>query len=98
MFSEAGTINCAVPKGFFLEASLFLLYINDILQTLPESHTYLYSDNIKQFRLEYEEFAEIENVLNKEFENMCKRCVVHTLSIHFDENKTKYVLFSKEKT
>ena len=41
---------------------------------------------------------EIENVLNKEFANMCKWFVDNKLSIHFGEDKTKCILFSKEKT
>ena len=41
--------------------------------------------------------AEIENILNKEFANVCEWFVDNKMSIHFGENKTKCILFSKEK-
>ena len=68
-FSEAETIR--VPQRSTLEPLLFLLYINDIPQALPDSDTYLYADDTSIF-YQYKDIAEIENVLNKEFENVCK--------------------------
>ena len=68
-FSEAETIR--VPQRSTLEPLLFLLYINDIPQALPDSDTYLYVDDTSIF-YQYKDIAEIENVLNKEFENVCK--------------------------
>ena len=68
-FSEAETIR--VPQRSTLEPLLFLLYINDIPQALPDSDTYLYAHDTSIF-YQYKDIAEIENVLNKEFENVCK--------------------------
>ena len=48
-FSEAGTINCAVPQGPILGPLLFLLYINDIPQALSDSHTYMYTGDTSIF-------------------------------------------------
>ena len=42
--------------------------------------------------------TEIKNVLKKKFANLCERFVGNKLSIHFGEDKTKYILFNKEKT
>ena len=42
-------------------------------------------------------FAEIENVSNKEFGNVCEWFADNKLSIHFGEDKTKCLLFSEEK-
>ena len=40
---------------------------------------------------------EIKNVLIKEFANMCEWFVDNILSIHSGKDKTKCILFSKEK-
>ena len=39
----------------------------------------------------------MENVLNKEFVNVCDWFVDNKLSIHFGEDKIKYILFSRDK-
>ena len=46
---------------------------------------------------QHKDVALIENFLNKEFTNVCEWFVDNKLSIHFREDKTKYILFGKEK-
>ena len=70
VFSEAGTINCGVPQGSMLGPLLFLLYINDIPQALSNTNTFLYA-NDKSIFCQPKDVMEIENVLNKEFANVC---------------------------
>ena len=98
VFSEAGTINCGVPQGSIIgpTRTYILLYINDTPQARSDSHTYLYGDNTSMF-YQHKEVAEIENILNKESANACRWFVENKLSIHFGEDKTKCILFSKEK-
>ena len=74
---------------------IFAIYINDTPQALSISHTYLYADGTS-FLYQHKDIAEIENVLNKEFANVCKLFVDKNLSIYFGEDKTKCILFSKE--
>ena len=50
-----------------------------------------------QVSCQHKNVTEIENVLNKEFVNVCKWFVDNKLSIHFGEDKTKCILFSKDK-
>ena len=95
-FSEAGTINCEVPQGSMLGPLLFLLYINGITQALSDSHTHLHADDTSIF-YQHEDVAEIENFFNKEFTNVCEWFVNNKLSVHFGEDKTKCILFGKEK-
>ena len=40
-------------------------------------------------------FYQHENVLNKEFSSLCQWFIDNKLSIHFGEDKTKSILFSK---
>ena len=95
-FLEAGTINCGVPQGSILGPLLFLLYINDIPEALPNTHTYLYADDTSIF-CQHKDVTEIENVFNKEFANVCHWFVDNKLSIHFGEDKTKCILFSRDR-
>ena len=69
-FLEAGTIKCAVPQGSILGPLLFLLYINDILQTSTNTHTYLYANDTRIF-CQHKDVTEMENILNNESANIC---------------------------
>ena len=44
VYSEAGTLKCGVPQGSILGPLLFLLYVNDLFQSLSAS-PYLYADD-----------------------------------------------------
>ena len=96
VFLEAGTINCRVHQGYILGPLLFLLYINDILQALSSIHKNLHGDDTSIF-CQQKHVPEMENVLNKEFVNVCDWFVDNKLSIHFGEDKIKYILFSRDK-
>ena len=98
MFSEAGTINCGVRQGSVSGPLLFLLHINDIIQGLSDSHTYLCADDYGMFFYKYKDVTQIENVLNKKFANSLKWFVHNKLPIHFGEDKTKCILLCMEKT
>ena len=96
VFLEAETINCRVHQGYILGPLLFLLYINDILQALSSIHKNLHGGDTSIFCLQ-KHFPEMENVLNKEFVNVCDWFVDDKLSVHFGEDKIKYILFSRDK-
>ena len=75
---------------------MFLLHTNDIPKALPKSHTYLYADDTSIF-CQLMDVTEIKNVLNKEFANAWKWFADNKISIHFGKDKTKCILFSREK-
>ena len=96
IFSEAGIINCGVPQESISGPLLYLLYINDTPQALSNTHVYLYADDTSIF-CQHKDVTEIENVLYKEFANVCDWFVDNKLTIHFGEDKTKRILFSRDK-
>ena len=78
----------------FLGPLLFLLYVNDPPQSLSDAGSYFYADDTCIF-YQHEDVKKIENVLNKEFLSLCQWFIDNKLSIHFGEDKTKSILFSK---
>ena len=93
-FSEAGQLLCGVPQGSILGPLLFLLYINDTPQAV-KCELLLYADDTYLI-FQHSDINEIEIHLNKNFSSICVWFVNNKLSIHFDEDKTKLILFSSK--
>ena len=85
-----------VPEGSILGPFLFLLYLNDLSQSFSDAGSYFYADDTCIF-YQHEDVKKIENVLNKEFSSLCQWFIDNILSVHFGEDKTKSILFSKTK-
>ena len=94
VFSEARTLKYGVPQGSILGLLLFLLYVNDFPQSLSDRGSYLYADDTCIF-FQHEDIKKIENVLSKKFSSLFQWFIDNKLSIHFREDKTKSILFSK---
>ena len=93
-FSEAGTLKYGVPQGSILGSLLFLSHANDFPQSLLDAGFCLYADDTCIF-YQNEDVQKFENVSDKEFLSLCQRLRDNKLSIHFGEDKTKSILFSK---
>ena len=95
-FLEPGQPLCGFPQGSILGPFLFLLYINDMPQAV-KCELLLYADDTCLI-FQHSDINEIEFQLNKNFSSICDWFVDNKLSIHFDEDKTKSILFrSKSK-
>ena len=94
VFSEAGTLKYGAPQGSTVGPLLFLLYVNDLPQSSSDAGSYLYADDTYIF-YQHKDIKKIEKVLNKESSSLCQWFIDNKLSIHFREDKTKSILFSK---
>ena len=97
VFSNTALINSGVPQGSILGPLLFLIYRNDLPQALNETDSYLYADD-KCIFYQDKNVEKIERVLKKEFLSLCEWFIDNKLSIHFGDNKTKTVFFSRMKS
>ena len=97
VFSEESLITCGVPQGSILEPLLFLIYFNGLPQALSETASNLYADDTCIY-YQRKDIQKIETILNKEFSSLCEWFIDNKLSIHFGEDKTNSILFTRSKT
>ena len=97
VFSEEGLIICGVPQSSILGPLLFLIYIDDLLEALSETASNLYADDTCIYYQD-KDIQKIETILNKEFSSLCEWLIDNKLSIHFGEDKTNSILFTRSKT
>ena len=88
---DAGNITCGVPQGSVLDLFLFLLYVNDMPQTV-KCDLFLYADDTC-LTFQHENVKEIEDQLNLNFSSLCNWFIENKASIHLSEDKTKSILF-----
>lgn len=91
--SDPGDLKCGVPQGSILGPLLFLIYINDLPQSVKDCEIRLYADDTC-ISFTHKVVKTIENKLNQDFNSLCDWFVDNKLSIHFGEDKTKTILFS----
>ena len=97
VFSNAGLINSGVPQGSILGLLLFLIYINDLPQALNKTGSYLYPADTCIFYQD-KDVEKMERVLKKEFSSLCEWFIGNKLSIHFWDDKTETIFFSRMKS
>ena len=91
-YSSIAKTECGVLQGSILWHLLRLLYINDIKQAV-DCDLFVYADD-SCLVYQHKDAIKIEQILNKNFSNICNWFVNSKLSIHFGEDKTKCILFS----
>ena len=83
-----------MPQGSIVGPLLFLIYVNDIPQAV-KCDLFLYADD-KCLACRHKDINKIKNQLSEDFYNRCDWFVDNKLSIHFDEDRTKSILFASE--
>ena len=79
---------------FCLGPLLFLIYINDLSQAV-KCDIFVYA-NDSCLVCQHKDINEIRKHLKEDFSNICDGFVDNKLSIHFEEDKTKSILFASE--
>ena len=94
-YSSPDKLSYGVPQGSILSPLLFLLYVNDIPQAVNSE--LLYADDTCLIYMG-KDTKTIEEQLNKDFNSLCEWFIDNKLSIHFGEEKTKFILFGTKGT
>ena len=94
-YSNPGNLMCGVPQGSILGPLIFLIYINDMPQSV-DCDLFLYADDTC-LGLTGKSIKTIENNLNKNFNSLCDWFVDNRLSIHLGEDKTKTIVFGSKR-
>ena len=93
--SDYGKLSCGVPQGSILRRLLFLVYVSGMPQAV-KSNIFLYADD-SCLMYQHRDVEEIEKQLSKDFENVCDWFDDNKLSIHFEQDKTKSILFASKR-
>ena len=94
-YSDPSNITCGVPQESILGPLVFLIYVNDVPQAV-KLNLFLYADESCPV-FQGKDVIEIEKQLNGDFTNICEWFVNNRLSIHFDEDRTKSILFASKR-
>ena len=90
--SEKASLNCRVPQDYILVPRIFLMYVNDMVQAV-KCDLYLYVDDSCLVYTGRDMHA-VEDTLNTNVNSLCW-FVENILNIHFDEDKTKSIIFGR---
>jgi len=87
-------VNCGVPQGSVLGPLVFLIYVNDIVNAIPDEQVKLFVDDTNLF-ISRKTAQDTVAVTNDCINALYKWFVANRLSINFD--KTCYMVFPPNK-
>ena len=85
-------LKCGVPQGSILGPLLFLLYVNDMPQSVECGLLFYADDSCLVYQ--HKELSVTEEHFIRDFANICDWFVDNKVSIHFGEDETKSILFT----
>jgi hypothetical protein len=88
--SDTRTITHGIPQGSTLSTTFFLLYINNIIQTVPKSTVYTYADDTTLI-ITAETVADLEALAQSELNNLI--AYFHNNNLVPNPTKTNYTIF-----
>jgi len=88
--SSKRTITHGIPQGSTLSTTLFLLYINNIIQKVPKSKVYTYADDTTLI-ITAENVQDLQNLAQTELNNLIN--YFHNNNLVPNAKKTTYTLF-----
>lgn len=92
--SELLNIKCGVPQGSILGPLLFIIYINDIVNSSKIANFIMFADDTNLF-FKHKDLDKLENVINEELSRISVWFKLNKLSLNI--KKTNYILFKPSK-
>jgi hypothetical protein len=92
--STTQTITHGIPQGSTLSTTFFLLYINDIIKTVPNSKVYTYADDTTLI-ISAQTQQELQTLAQSELSNLIR--YFHTNNLVPNPTKTNYSIFFPNK-
>ena len=93
--STVRSVHLGVPQGSILSPLLFIIFINDIVNSSSILHFNLFADDTSLY-LESNNMNDLYMTMNLELENVSNWILANKLSINVE--KTVYLLFTRKKT